>query len=323
VFTRVRHWFPLRKQSINNLDPETSALSPLGPYNCAIQKTAGRYVSPNGIRTRNSSVDLVCGVQRRFRYPNRLITWACATVYKAYRILRRLYYMMCTRSLSKVSWRAILRESCSSLLVSEARGCLWVRVEVFKWQSSMRIWKTVMDFLLQLLPRLHLLEVKTRHASSSGTLHQWKIIWWTLTIATAPDLSYTGPCLTVSKMCCVGKKKKKKMSVFWDVAPCSLANRHGDGSGKHLWNSLWTNSTRLYGATSQKTVVFTPAAVRARNATFIDSDWTRVALYGPCRVVNLSEHSRGTAASGHPCSPATGGGGVTGKGCGRRRPCPV
>lgn len=74
---------------------------------------------------------------------------------------------------------------------------------VFKCQASMLLWRTVVRFLLQHLPRLCLLRVKTWHLSSSGTPHRWRITWWTLTIATAQDPWYMDLCLIVSKMLCV------------------------------------------------------------------------------------------------------------------------
>jgi hypothetical protein len=52
-----------------------------------------------------------------------------------------------------------------------------------------------------------------------------------------------------------------KMTVFWDVAPCSLMMEAA---------STFKTSVNFYqttGATSQKTVIFILAAVRIRNLT--------------------------------------------------------
>jgi spore maturation protein SpmA len=47
---------------------------------------------------------------------------------------------------------------------------------------------------------------------------------------------------------------KMKMAVFWVVAPCSLVE-------------IYQKSTRLHGATTQKTAIFLPTIVRTSNPT--------------------------------------------------------
>jgi hypothetical protein len=71
----------------------------------------------------------------------------------------------------------------------------------------------------------------------------------------------------------------QKMTVFWDVAPCSLLeidrrfrgacclhDRCDDGGSKHLWNI--GQFLRDCTATSQKAVIFVLAAVRTPNITW-------------------------------------------------------
>jgi hypothetical protein len=54
------------------------------------------------------------------------------------------------------------------------------------------------------------------------------------------------------------------LTVFWDVAPCSLveADQCFRGALKY-----WSVSTRLHGATSKKTVTFILTAIRTQNLT--------------------------------------------------------
>jgi hypothetical protein len=67
------------------------------------------------------------------------------------------------------------------------------------------------------------------------------------------------------------KKTHLKMSVFWDTAPCSLAEtdwRFKDAyCSKHFWN-VRSISTGLNGAVSQKAVIFIVTTVRTWNLSF-------------------------------------------------------
>jgi hypothetical protein len=87
---------------------------------------------------------------------------------------------------------------------------------VFKCQTSVGLWKTLVRFLLQHRHRLCLLRVKTWHLSFSGTSRRWKITRWTLTIATARDPWYMDHCLIVSKtLCCIGNGVTRTIRAEW------------------------------------------------------------------------------------------------------------
>jgi hypothetical protein len=72
-----------------------------------------------------------------------------------------------------------------------------------------------------------------------------------------------------------------KLTVFWDVAPCSLVDIYRRFRGAccphpspDWWRQQaplkhWSISSRLHGSISQKTVIFIFAAVRRRNLTYI------------------------------------------------------
>jgi hypothetical protein len=62
-----------------------------------------------------------------------------------------------------------------------------------------------------------------------------------------------------------GRTVDKKMTVFWDVAPCSLV-KFADVS-EVLAASIIRVMIRLHNATSQKTLIFILAAVRTLNLT--------------------------------------------------------
>jgi hypothetical protein len=81
-----------------------------------------------------------------------------------------------------------------------------------------------------------------------------------------------------------------KMTVFWGVAPCSLIEHEGRFRVASLKRQ---SSTRLHGATSQKTVIFMLAAVRTWNPTY------PLSLYFMCRQSTTTVvHSKSTRSSG-------------------------
>jgi hypothetical protein len=65
------------------------------------------------------------------------------------------------------------------------------------------------------------------------------------------------------------------MAVFWDVAPCSLVDTERSFRGGYSFHHQGdaplkrrTISTRLHGATAQKTAIFTLVAVRTWNVNY-------------------------------------------------------
>jgi hypothetical protein len=80
-----------------------------------------------------------------------------------------------------------------------------------------------------------------------------------------------------------------KMTAFWDIAPCSLAEVDGRCRGAYCLRhqgEIRSTSTRLHGATSQKTAIFILAAAIIWNLTnfilnYKITNFIRIKLRGP------------------------------------------